>query len=156
MTLGSLSSYGIHLPFRFCLHSFFMLHLLFHVCYVMSHMVHFLSIWYWQCTHALWGTRRSAMALKYVLYADDTHVYIPRSPDSESNFSSSLENLYHCIAGFWRQMNILFSDNKTNLILLYLRNLAPKEAFQNLFYHFLLTIKLLSLGFILYNFLKRV
>ena len=37
-------------------------------------------------------------AFKYDLYADDTQLYLSLDPDNELNFSSSLNNLEHCIA----------------------------------------------------------
>jgi len=55
------------------------------------------------------------------LYADDTQLYILLDPDNELNFSSSLNNLEHCIADIWLWMtqNLLkLNDNKTNIIYL--------------------------------------
>ena len=50
----------------------------------------------------------------YHFYADDTQLYVSLNLGNESNFSSSLENLEHCIADIrlWMTQNRLKSDDK--------------------------------------------
>jgi len=59
--------------------------------------------------------------VKYHLYADDTQLYISLDTGNELHFSSSLNNLEHCIADIrlWMTQNLLkLNDNKTNIIYL--------------------------------------
>ena len=56
--------------------------------------------------------------VKYHLYTDETQLYISLDPDNELNFSSSLNNLKHCIADIrlWMTQNLLrLNDNITNI-----------------------------------------
>ena len=54
--------------------------------------------------------------IKYHLYADDTQLYMSLDPDNESNFSSSLTNLEHCIA----DIRLRFSQYLLRLSIIYL------------------------------------
>ena len=69
----------------------------------------------------LLGIIAQRYGVKYHLYANDTQLYISLDPDNELNFSSSLNNLEHCIADIrlWMTQNLLKpNDNKTNILYL--------------------------------------
>jgi len=55
----------------------------------------------------------------YHFYADDTQLYVSLDLGNESSFSSSLDNLEHCIADIrlWMTQNLLkLNDDKTDII----------------------------------------
>jgi len=62
----------------------------------------------------------------YHFYADDIQLYMSLDLGNESNFSSSLENLEHCIADIrlWLTQNLLkLNDVKTDII--YIHHVVP-------------------------------
>ena len=95
---------------RECL--FMVFYLTFSFCYLVYHMVQLLVLWFPQCIPVLLESLRSDVGLNITCMLM-THLYISLDADNELNFSSSLNNLEHCIADIrlWMTQNLLKLEN---------------------------------------------